>query len=87
MRVSRYTPARLRAKPRKRIHPLRLYLLERGVSLKDGAKYLNVHVRTIMNLVAWQTAPNVAWRDHVARELGFKDPERLFPPLDRSEDE
>ncbi len=69
---------RLRAMPASTIHPLQIFLLERGVSLVDGARLLGVSVRTLHRWFTGAAAPTYYVAQHIAVDLGV-DVDALFP--------
>lgn len=66
----------LAALPEVELHPLRLYLLRRGVTFVDGARCLGLSLRTLMAVVCEWHRPGYA--DAIAEDLG-EDPDVLFP--------
>lgn len=62
--------------PIQEIHPLRMFLLSRGVSLQAGARYLGWSLRKLMNVLGEWSRPRDAARVEYA--LGV-DEGSLFP--------
>lgn len=60
----------LRAMPTTTIHPLQIYLLERGVTLVDGARLLGVSVRTLHRWFTGVAVPTYYMAQHIAVDLG-----------------
>jgi hypothetical protein len=76
--------ALLRAMPTHPLHPLAIYLQERGVGIGRGAALLGVSERALREVLAGR-ARFVWWRERdIAIDLGFTDPEQLFPTAPRS---
>jgi hypothetical protein len=63
-------------------HPLRLFLVARGVSLDRAARAFGISTRTLRDWITWRAAPPT-WRarsvvvDLLGRDA---DPDELFPP-------
>jgi hypothetical protein len=75
-----FSLAKLRALPGGALHPLRRLLLDKGVSLADGAAHLSWSVRRLGRVIAWERRPRDPECRAVASALGF-DPDELFPRL------
>jgi hypothetical protein len=70
--------ARLAAMKTRPVHPLALYLLERGIGIGEGARLLCVSVRALREVLSGR-ARFVEWRESgIASDLGMAV-ETLFP--------
>ncbi len=65
------------------VHPLRLYLIARGVPIEHAASVIGVKRRTLTKWFAWKTRPTPRRSAEIARLLGFggalDDDVQLFP--------
>lgn len=66
----------LAAAPDIRVHPLRMLLLHKGVSIADGARLLGWSLRKLMLVIHEWRRPRDA--EHVAKQLGVSVSE-IFP--------
>lgn len=71
----------LRAMPTRALHPLHVYLLERGIGIAEGARYLGMSERALREIIAWRSRPRVRRRTYIAEQLGFEG-DALFPSSD-----
>lgn len=78
-----WSPAEFLAKPTGRLHPLALLILDRGLSLVQAGKHLDVDRSTLERIVAWQSPAVEPMRSRVANALGIP-PAQLFPEPPRS---
>jgi hypothetical protein len=65
------------------VHPLRLYLIARGVPIEHAASVIGVRRRTLTRWFAWKARPTPRRSAEIARLLGFggglDDDLQLFP--------
>jgi lambda repressor-like predicted transcriptional regulator len=78
--MARLRPAMLLIVPPRPVHPLQLFLLERGLALATAARYLGMSLRSLKDVIAWRYRPRPERRETIARELRMTVAQ-LFPEL------
>ncbi|MEJ7729570.1 MAG: hypothetical protein WKG00_10165 [Polyangiaceae bacterium] len=78
-----YSPVAFLAKPTGRLHPLAALILDRGLSIVQAGKHLDVDRSTLERVVAWQSPAVEPMRSRVAKALGL-EADALFPEPPRS---
>ena len=78
-----YSPAAFLAKPTGRLHPLAALILDRGLSVVQAGKHMDVDRSTLERVLAWQSPAVEPMRSRVAKALGI-EAGALFPEPPRS---
>lgn len=73
---------RIRDMPDDRAHPLRLFLVRRGVTLEEAARAFGWSLRKIKGVIVRSYYPRDPDLAELAEALGFSDVEALFPRID-----
>jgi hypothetical protein len=68
----------LRNRPRAPLHPLFVFIRERGLSLSAAANILGQDVRTLRNIISWKHEPHRKRKEAIAAGLGVKNWGDLF---------
>lgn len=69
----------LRDMPARRIHPLLIFLLERGVGIGEGARMIGLSERMLRDVVGWKAQLSSYRGSRIAVDLGFASHADLFP--------
>jgi hypothetical protein len=75
----RFSPRRLREMARSEVHPLRLYLLERGVTLPQAAAAFDMSERKLQDIISWRRPMPDHQRGALALLLGYASADAVFP--------